>query len=386
LSVIWKKARPETERLVELARDPKENDKIALGAVMAVENIARTTRKKDELEEAIKGLEIIAKNPRKSISGKVVKEALTVAVLRRSTMPLWDKAKIAYELTPLMQFGLCGIGANDTCKQLTYSSRGSTNKTTLRIDKDDQIVFGSDEGRWNEPRAAPLPPRSDKKQERLGIRSVWEYPWDARDKNKDAKDKNKKKRSIRVTQVLEIVQSEATNNNLDTCLIGYIIENAGAEAVSVSLNCEIDTNIDGNDANPFAIPGPETIAITKPALYKTIEIPSHVIAMKNADPEDPGFSGYFSFLDGGKTSTGRGLEKLSRFLIQNLWALSSDVDAPDYTLPPNQGQLRDSAVALYWAPMRIQPGESRRMAYAYGLGTISLKSLSPQRPFILYGK
>jgi hypothetical protein len=176
---------------------------------------------------------------------------------------------------------------------------------------------------------------------------------------------------IRVTQSLEIIVGEQTRL-YDTVLVKYRIENGDDKEHVVGLRIMVDTFIGSNDGVPFFIPPAEK----QPAKWVdkmevTRTIPQFIHALESADLSD-------------KTNTValfglkvKGSEPIEKLVIcrwpQNSEARWGGGNGPGQwkyepmDLNPN---AKDSCVVLYWAQTKIKPGETRELAFTYGLGRI----------------
>lgn len=167
---------------------------------------------------------------------------------------------------------------------------------------------------------------------------------------------------IVVTQTLQIVTGTTTGNP-DTVKIGYEILNTGHELHEVGVRVLLDVEINNNDGAPFRVPGlPEAIT-TETELFPP-DIPQYYQAFFDLDDAQHVAQGTLG--GGGATFPDRFVMASWPEIVYTWW---------DYDVTPNKifgtTDYPDSAVALYWFPQTLQPGESRSYATYYGIGGIS---------------
>jgi hypothetical protein len=231
-----------------------------------------------------------------------------------------------------------------TRKRLTFNARGNTNNTCVKINES-EYLFGSaiPNFHWiQKERRAPEP--------RQG--------WISRGKYLDEQ--------VEVTQHVEIVPSET--RLLDTCLVYYRLKNVGQGSPDVGLRVMLDTFIGSNDGVPFLVPGREGF-VTKQASYTGSEVPDYVEAIEQPnDAKDPGTTVRMALK--GIRLPGIELTPPDRFVIcRHPENINIKWDWPFQDIGP------DSAVAVYWNPQRLKAGETRHLAFTYGLGTLDVGDL-----------
>jgi hypothetical protein len=356
---------PTTKMLANLAArctedDLESNILIAVGAVFALEQRANNATQEAELNNVIEELERIEKQ---TTNQQIAKRARLVRLRAVNRLSVLRGARIFFQLSPTAQFGLLALDRESKSFALTYDSEGNTNLTTLRIDKK-RVVFGSNQGEWIRRREFLDP--GPNKTARLGIQSQWLF----------------RESPLKVTQILEIVRS-SDKGPPDTCLVGYVITNTGKEKLEISFNVIIDTMIGKVDDNFFAFPtvdgSGKYVRHTRVFAQRKLRQLDYVKASEDADREQRDRTAYFSLM------WGKGLEPPTRFVIQNWDDLHNpDADLPGYDHPERMGkEWKDSAVSICWSGLSLGPGESRMLAYAYGLGKVSVESLRSQYPQIL---
>ncbi len=362
---------PENDELVEVAlkfdaeaapKPDKPGDGvrvIALGAINALERRAMTAREVAELDQIHRALAHIVEGANDRRVRAAARAAAGLALERRPLLQsLARNAKVIFQLGSLKQFGLSGVGPDGALHKLTDSPQGYTSRTIVSINGQG-VIFGSNSGTWDTDKKRASPGKGpDGKDERLAVRSTWGYS----------------PASVRVTQILEIVRSD--NQALDTCLVGYVLENWHAkETYRVGLTAVLDTNIDGNDRNPFAVRGR---VIQKPEGFEGPKVPDYVRALREPSLQAPGYDAYFSFFPG------QDVDRPDWFLIDNLWVMAMNLYPPERCPAPSSMQaLKDSAVCIHWAAKALPPGRCRVLAYAFGRGRVSPQTLREQRPLIL---
>ena len=262
---------------------------------------------------------------------------------------------------PSMRFGL--VLAEDSSgrrKRLTFDVKGRTNNTCIRLDGNEWLFgerpfrlpggpeLGTWPGRWAD-RNAPL-----KRRLRDGRRCTWAYD-DQR---------------LHVTQTVGLVPG-AQSGKLDTCLIHYRIENRDERPHTVGLRFLLDTFIGGNDGVPFLVPGWKHLCATDLEFARPEEVPDFIQARETEDLANPGTIAQVQLRV-------PGVEPPSRVTLsawpnpalgpgckqeKTLWNVPV---FPIKTIPPG-----DSAVTIYWNERPLEPGASREMGFAYGLGSVS---------------
>lgn len=168
---------------------------------------------------------------------------------------------------------------------------------------------------------------------------------------------------LEVVQDLSIVKSSTTGLS-DTAQIMYTVQNTDKKPHLVGLRIMLDTMLGGNDGAPFRFGERALVADT--------------VIQPNQMPE---FWQAFDSLSDPKvvaqgTLQGPGVTRPDKVYVSNWGALA---DGPwDFDFRPGRDFLRqgefelDSAVALYWDPVPLQPGEKRVYVTWYGLGGITI--------------
>ncbi|MEC9488268.1 MAG: cohesin domain-containing protein [Halanaerobium sp.] len=168
---------------------------------------------------------------------------------------------------------------------------------------------------------------------------------------------------FQVTQTLSFVKSSTTGLP-DTVQIKYTLTNKGTEPHKAGIRILLDTMLGENDGAPFRVSDQAILTDhlfvkgNLPAFWQAFDSLSkpQVIAQGTVEgpnvvtPDKIYFSNWGSMADG-------------------LWDFNFQTGR-DFT---RAGELElDSALALYYAPMAIGPGESRTIVSNFGLGGITL--------------
>ncbi len=168
---------------------------------------------------------------------------------------------------------------------------------------------------------------------------------------------------LQIEQNLEIVQS-ITTGLYDTARIEYIVTNTGDEPKETGTRIMLDTMLGEVDGSPFRV---EEEAITTDTRMTRDELPNFYQSFdKLTDPQITSQGGFI----------GENIHTPDRVYMSNWGSLA---DGPwDFNFEPGREFLRegefetDSAIALYWDPDTIEPGETVTYATTYGLGGISM--------------
>jgi hypothetical protein len=269
-----------------------------------------------------------------------------------------SEPKLDVEFSDRMRFGVMMHGVpdprpeyHDKSKRLTYEEQGLSNNTIVKIDGS-EYYFGT------------TTPTSKWVKKKVKIDKKGRHGWVS------IMDFNREK--VRVTQHVEIVPG--STGLLDTLLIYYTIENRSDAPHKVGIRVMMDTYIGANDGVPFTIPGEKGFLDTMRE-FSQKEIPDYIEAIEK--PDDPKDHGTVARM-GLKVSLPKvDLEPIERMLICRWpgnketgwdWEPTAMNDPPD--------KAKDSCVALYWAYRNMNAEETRRMAFTYGLGDISIGGVS----------
>jgi hypothetical protein len=226
-------------------------------------------------------------------------------------------------------------------KRLTYREDGGTNNTCVIVNGF-EYLYGQPPGR-----NVSLPTED---RDRHSWTTNWRFP-----------------DGVLVTQHVRMVPGDQSDV-LDTCLVRYTVVNQSREKLKVGLRVMFDTYIGSNDGVPFVIPGQAGL-VTTPKVFEGNAIPDYIEAMERSDPRDPGTVAHLGLR--GLHLPGQALEPISKVVLASYpgninfrWA--ADIPKEDLKKP-----LKDSCVFLYWAERDMKPGETRQLAFTYGLGAVS---------------
>ncbi len=168
---------------------------------------------------------------------------------------------------------------------------------------------------------------------------------------------------IVVEQILKIVKS-STTGLADSAQIQYRIINEGDTQEKIGLRIMLDTMLGENDGAPFRL-GEDTIAADK--LYYDKQLDDFWQAFDSVS--NPQVTSQGSFI-------GPDVSTPDRVYFSDWGSLADGVW--DFDFNPGQEFIRkgeyeiDSAVAMYWVPEIIEPGESKTYITKYGLGGITI--------------
>lgn len=168
---------------------------------------------------------------------------------------------------------------------------------------------------------------------------------------------------VQVWQVLSITRS-STTGLLDTAQIEYHVENIGSETHMVGLRLMLDTMLGANDGAPFRV---EDRALTTDSVYYASNLPQFWQAFDSlSDPQ----------VMAQGTLVGPGVTPPDRIYFTNWGSVADDPWNFDFT--PGRDFTRvgewelDSAIALFWDQVALEPGESRSFVTYYGLGGVTI--------------
>lgn len=168
---------------------------------------------------------------------------------------------------------------------------------------------------------------------------------------------------LRVTQQLSFVKSPTTRY-LDTARIHYIVENAGQMTHSVGLRLLIDTMLGANDGAPLRA-GDQ--AMTGDTMLSGAQIPDYWQAFDSL--VEPSVTSQGTMAGGELTPPSRIAFSNWGTFADNLWVAEI---VPGREFVRSRESDLDSAVAMYWNPSALAPGEVRHYVTYYGLGGITL--------------
>jgi hypothetical protein len=246
----------------------------------------------------------------------------------------------------------------DKFKRLTFDDHGKSNNTVINIDGF-EYKFGTktNTNRWGGPRGSW-------KQKPIPNRKGWTSTMDFTSEK------------VQVVQHVEIVPGQS--GYLDTVLVYYTIHNKDEGKHKIGIRVLIDTFIGSNDGVPFTIPGKKGFVDTK-ASYNAKEIPDYIEVIENPnDPKNPGTVARMGLRH--LKLPGIKLEEMDKLLICRFPGQHAGWDwKPVESMQPSnsggdKGDKPDSCVVMYWPYEVVNPGETRHVAFTYGLGSLDIGS------------
>lgn len=168
---------------------------------------------------------------------------------------------------------------------------------------------------------------------------------------------------LEIIQMLTLVDNKE-NPNIGNVKISYEVTNTSDSAMQVGSRVLLDTMLGSDDGSPIALSGRNEFVRNETELNESIpyfwRAVDHTLA--------PGVMSY-GFL------RGWGNEEPNRMVLAHWEGISGtkwdyQIDENlDFTTLRNPYGSADSAVALYWEPAEIAPGEQRVYETYYGLGS-----------------
>ncbi|SDC51182.1 MULTISPECIES: cohesin domain-containing protein [unclassified Candidatus Frackibacter] len=235
---------------------------------------------------------------------------------------------------------------SDNGKPLIYGRpKPWTSYTTIKIDGENYIFGGKTEKRAGQFGKYGTQVKAPYITDQGGIETVYKYG------------------DITVIQSLSFVKSNTTGLP-DTAQIKYKIKNNGKQRHKVGLRVMLDTMLGTNDGAPFRI-GANSVISDK--VYTKNELPvfwqafdqltnPHVTAQGTVRGNQVTAPDKLYFADWGSLADG-------------VW--NFDYNPGEKFMRKGEFQL-DSALALFWEPNSIPPGQSRTYITNYGLGGITI--------------
>ncbi len=243
-------------------------------------------------------------------------------------------------------------------KRLTFDERGKSNNTVIKVD-DYEYKFGerTPSNEWGGGRGGRLKEVAITQ----GGRRAWESTMEF----------NAQK--IEVVQHVEIVPGQT--GYLDTLLVYYKIRNNDTTKHTVGIRVMLDTFIGANDGVPFTIPGQKNFVDSK-AEFPQKDIPDYIEAIENPnDPEHPGTVARLCLRHFNLPRID--LDDMDKLLICRFpsgnpnagWEISP-VESMKPDEKDDKKEKGDSCVVMYWPYKELNPGETRYVAFTYGLGSL----------------
>jgi hypothetical protein len=168
---------------------------------------------------------------------------------------------------------------------------------------------------------------------------------------------------IEVWQILSLTRS-STTGLMDTAQVEYHVENLDSISHMVGVRLMLDTMLGANDGAPFRV---DDRGITTDSVYYGHNMPHFWQAFDSlANPQ---------VMSQG-TLTGPGVTNPDRVYFTNWGSLADNSWNFDFT--PGRDFQRigefelDSAIALFWDQVALEPGEARSFVSYYGLGGVTI--------------
>lgn len=169
--------------------------------------------------------------------------------------------------------------------------------------------------------------------------------------------------NIDVTQNISIVNNDYTGKD-DTIAITYTIKNYDSSYHSAGIRIMIDTMLGNNDGAPFRVPGYGNV--TNELELKGGNIPQNWMAFdKIEDPQVIADGCFYKTID----------DKPDEVQFAS-WRKIHSTEW-DYDVSDSVKVTGDSAVAMYYEPENIGPGETRTVTTYYGIGDFCASNTVP---------
>lgn len=163
--------------------------------------------------------------------------------------------------------------------------------------------------------------------------------------------------ALRVTETFQITLNPFSSRQ-DVVDLGYEVHNPGSAPVEVGIRSLLDIKLGTNDGAPYFIPGVGTVSTEQdytgaaiPAFWQAFESPTY----------DPNQLRSVGILRGPEVT------EPDRFLIAD-WVRIQNTEW-EYAIHPTVPVTSDSAVALYWEPRGVPPGQGYRVNTQYGIAS-----------------
>lgn len=170
---------------------------------------------------------------------------------------------------------------------------------------------------------------------------------------------------LEISQLLEL-NDNVENPQVGNVKISYSVENKGENISTVGTRILLDTKLGENDGAPFLLPGEDTALRTEKE-FKGSEVPAYWRAMDS--PENPEVVGYGIIAVPSRQKPDKLIMGHWNALSNTKWDYTVNTER-QFSSVYNDYKSADSAVALYWDPMEIKPGETKTFETYYGLGEL----------------
>lgn len=238
------------------------------------------------------------------------------------------------------------LNPGDDNKPLIYGRpRPWTSYTTIRVDGVNYVFGGKTERRAGKGADYGVRVSGPELSGRESIVATWRLG------------------DIEVSQVLSIVRSTTTGLH-DTAKITYIVTNQGSAERSVGSRIMLDTMLGANDGAPIRA---KDKAILSDTAFGASDIPHFWQAFDSLS--SPSVTSQGTLVGADATPPDRVIVTNWGILADGVWDVDI-VPGRDFT---RAGEYElDSAIALYWDPAPLAPGDSREYTTLYGMGGISV--------------
>ncbi len=168
---------------------------------------------------------------------------------------------------------------------------------------------------------------------------------------------------VEVTQKLSLARS-TTTGLMDTARIEYQVHNTDNEAHLVGLRLMLDTMLGENDGAPFRV---DDQAILTDTVFYSHNMPEFWQAFDSLS--NPQVMAQGTLRQSGITTPDRVYFTNWGSLADDLWNFDFQ-PGRDFT---RRGEFElDSAMAMFWDPIPLQPGTTRTFVTHYGLGGVTI--------------
>ncbi len=218
-----------------------------------------------------------------------------------------------------------------------------TSFTTFRINGEDYI-YGNNYGFLGNDGVFTKPPA----QEGLNTSSVWTV------------------KGLEITQSINLV-TDLTNPHLGNVKVSYRVKNTSGSDIEIGTRILLDTMLGDNDGSPLSLPFVNQYITTERRLD---EIPDYWRSSDKA--AYPDIVSYGLLKGWGNVEPDSMIVAHWQGLSRSKWDYTPDPTV-DFTTKRNKYNSADSAVAIYWEPAAIGPGEEKVFETYYGLGDFRSK-------------
>mgnify|MGYP000952653427 FL=1 len=236
--------------------------------------------------------------------------------------------------------------SGDENKPLVYGMADPwTSYTTIRVDGDD-FVFGG-RTQTSAGRRGPFGKMVMEPQIAEGnmVRTVYQIG------------------PIEAEQMLSFTRSSTTGLK-DTARIAYKLTNVDTAPHQIGMRLMLDTMLGANDGAPYRV---KERSVTTDTLFRKSDMPDFWQAFDSL--ADPQVMSQGTLKGPGVTTPDRVYFSNWGVLAESIWNFDFEIDR--IFLRKGEFEL-DSAIAMFWDPLLIQPGESVTWVTYYGLGGITI--------------